>query len=77
MEMLPNDLLDLAEDLASEARSGPALKLKEALQDYNNICAYLKDEEFNPDDRNQWIEIRSELVAEISRLTNRLKQNHQ
>jgi hypothetical protein len=77
LEMPSNDLLDLAASLASGASYGPALNLKEALQDYNNVCARLKGEKLSSDDCTQWIEIRSELIAEISRLTNRLKQNHQ
>ena len=73
MEALPGDIRELAEDLTATKTDGPVLKLKEALEDYNNVCTHLKDGGLSPGDRIQWIEIHNELRDEIVRLTTRLK----
>ena len=73
METLPEDILKLAESLSATKCDGPGLKIKEALEDYNNVCTHLKDGGLSPGDRVQWLEIHSELRDEIVRLTTRLK----
>lgn len=74
METLSNDLLSLAEALTSGAYTKPKTRLKEALEDYTNVCEHLNDEGLSAIERNHWLEIRSELVNEVTRLILRIKQ---
>ena len=67
-----NDLLDLAETLASGEVNEPGFKLRSALNDYTNVCEVLEDNGMSPGERAEWDEIRSELVTEVIRLTDRL-----
>jgi len=75
LKALPYDLLDLAETLSSDVVSEPGFKLRSALDDYTNVCQRLKDNGMSAGERTEWDEIRSELVTEIIRLTDRLGKN--
>ena len=75
LKTLPYDLLDLAETLSSDVANEPGYKLRSALDDYTNVCDRLEDNGMSPGERAEWDEIRSELVTEIIRLTDRLGKN--
>ena len=72
MKVLPHDLLRRAEILASEAVNKTGFKLRSALDDYNNVCECLEGSRISTGERAEWDEIRSELVAEVIRLSDRL-----
>lgn len=72
MEQLQKVLPDLAEEIVSRAPRDPALK--EALRDYEKVCAWLNDDGTSPEERAEWTAIHDELVEELRRLVLRLMQ---
>jgi len=75
LERLQKDLPDLAEEIVCGARHD--LTMKEALQDYERVCAQLDDDGTSPEDRAVWARIRAELVGELRRLGQRLRQHRE
>ena len=73
MKALPDTLFELAESLSSDKENEPGYRLKAALEDYTNVCGRLEENTMSSGERAEWDQIRSELVAEVIRLTDRLK----
>ena len=75
METLPRNVLYLAESLASRTGAGTSSRLWEALEDYRNACQQLQNDNLSVIDRKHWLEIRTELVNEVTRLALQLSDS--
>ena len=75
MGELSNQFLKRAEAFACSDDGAQRRRLREALEDYTNVCTQLESKTLKPDDRRQWGEIRDELVDEINRLTLNMGQS--
>ena len=66
MLTLKEDFPDIADEIVRAANLNEPLR--EALSDYEQVCARMDDTEITAGERSQWTEIRAELVLEIRRI---------
>ena len=73
MNNRPDEATETIDEFWSLAENDPVLK--QALEDYKEVCMQLRNA--GPDSRHHdlWLEIQAELMAELNRLAGRQHQN--